>query len=195
MISKIKDSPIYTVFMHSAGLGGAERSALELIQGLVQAGISINCVLPIGKEELSKLLNAAGARVETLTNLSWWTHDPISAIQETAAVQTLLENLESDLVLTITGVIPQGAIAARKLGIPHIWFLHEFIDVDHGLKFPFSKEIFTQAVLEFSEKVICNSNSVKQYFFAELSEKILTIKPLEEQLTLGGLKSVFSHHR
>jgi glycosyltransferase involved in cell wall biosynthesis len=171
--------------LHSAGLGGAERSALELVQGLIKAGVTINCVLPIGQEELSKLLKTAGARVETLTNLSWWTYDPISAIQETVAVQTLLENLESDLVITITGVIPQGAIAARKLGIPHIWFLHEFFEADHGLKFPFSKEIFTRLVLEFSEKVICNSNSVKEYFFAELSEKVVTIKPFPQNMNFG----------
>jgi len=173
-----------TIFLHSPHLGGAERSALELIQGLSEYGYQIDCVLPTGGEQLIQMLRSAGAQVHELPSITWWTSDPIVSISESHTVQSLLKTLDTDLVITITGVIPQAAIAARELNIPHIWCLHEFLDLDHGLKIPFPKEVFSNIVLEYSEKVICNSKSVRDYFFGSQDSKIEVIYPFPQTLKI-----------
>jgi glycosyltransferase involved in cell wall biosynthesis len=167
----------YAFVLHSSGLGGAERSALELIEKLIQYGNIVNCIVPEGQNKMDKMLRIAGAQVQVLPSLTWWTSDLIMAIQQSKEIQLLLGKLKIDLVVTKTGTIPQAAIAARKLGIPHVWFLHEFLDVDHGLKVPFNRDAFSKIVLDYSDKVICNSNSVKEYFFPESHDKVVTAKP------------------
>ena len=167
----------YAFLFHSSGLGGAERSALELIEKLIQYGNIVNCIVPEGQNKMDKMLRIAGAQVQVLPSLTWWTSDLIMAIQQSKEIQLLLGKLKIDLVVTKTGTIPQAAIAARKLGIPHVWFLHEFLDVDHGLKVPFNRDAFSKIVLDYSDKVICNSNSVKEYFFPESHDKVVTAKP------------------
>ena len=179
----------YTVLFHSSLLGGAERSALELVQALIKNGNLITCLVPDGPNELSEMLQTAGAKVERLTSIIWWTHQPLTAIEKTQEVESCLERIATDIVLTITGVIPQAAIAARKLGIPHIWFLHEFIDKDHGLEIPFNRGVFSRFVLEYSEKIICNSRTVQEYFFPESHDKVTFLYPFPTGI---GDKKVFN---
>jgi glycosyltransferase involved in cell wall biosynthesis len=182
MLTKLKSTGLpyplrYAFLLHSPYLGGAERSSLELIEKLIQYGNTVNCFVPEGSNEIIEMLRIAGAQVHVLASLTWWTSDVIMAIQQTKEIQLLLEKIKVDLVVTKTGVIPQGAIAARKLGIPHVWFLHEFLDIDHGLKVPFNRDAFSKIVLDYSDKVICNSNSVREHFFPESHDKVVTAKP------------------
>ena len=174
----------YTFLLHSSSLGGAERSALQVITGLIEKGNSITCLVPDGPNDLNEMLQIVGAKVERLTNVKWWTEEPIAAIEATQEIESFLKSIKSDLVVTITGVIPQAAIAARKLGIPHVWFLHEFIDKDHGMQIPFNRENFSRFVLEYSEKIICNSRSVQEYFFPESHDKVTFLHPFPEGIDL-----------
>jgi glycosyltransferase involved in cell wall biosynthesis len=175
--SKKLDSKNYTFLLHSCGLGGAELSTFELVQGLIEKGNTVECLLPLGGNILSEKLVNVGAKVYRLPSLTWWTSDPLLAIEEAKMVESIIESLNCDLVVTITGVIPQGAIAARNLGIPHVWCIHEFLDLDHGLKIPFSLNSFAGIVSDFSDKIVCNSKSVREYFFSHDDKKIEVIYP------------------
>jgi len=175
----------YTFFLHSPSLGGAELSTLELVKGLIARGNKVDCIMPSGGMELAQMLRDAGAQIHELTTVSWWTHSIGNAISESSLVESLLHTLETDLVVTITGVIPQAAIAARNLKIPHIWCLHEFMDLDHGFKIPFQKETFSHLVFEYSDRVICNSRSVRDYFFESQDSKIEVVYPFPQNLEVG----------
>ncbi len=167
----------FTFFLHSSNFGGAELSTLELLGELVQRGNRVNCIVPGGENLLVEMLRKANVGVHLLPIVDWWTADPLLAIEQSKHVASILGRLESDLIVTITGVIPQAAIAAKNLGIPHIWCLHEYLDKDHGLKIPFSLEVFSEFILQHSEKVICNSRSVRDHFFPEKQTKIEVIYP------------------
>ena len=175
--SKGSDSLNYAFLLHSCGLGGAELSTLELVQGLVEAGNTVDCLIPFGKNQLAEKMQTVGAEVHRHTPLTWWTSDPLLAIRETPIAETLLRRINPDLVVTVTGVIPQGAIAARNLRTPHVWCLHEFLDIDHGMQVPFSLDAFPKIVSDFSDKVICNSKSVQNYFFPNEHEDAVVLHP------------------
>jgi len=183
---KTKDmSPVglkYAFLLHSSSLGGAELSTLELIQGLVARGNTIECILPTGGKVLPEKLRIAGAKVHLVPGLTWWTSDPVIAIQESAGIESVLKSFECDLVVTITGVVPQAALAARNLGIPHVWCLHEFLDIDHGLKIPFSLDSFPKIMYDFSDKIVCNSKSVRDHFFPAPDKKIDVVYPYPRDL-------------
>ena len=68
----------YTFLLHSSSLGGAERSALQVITGLIEKGNSITCLVPDGPNDLSEMLQIVGSKVERLTNVKWWTEEPIA---------------------------------------------------------------------------------------------------------------------
>ena len=53
----------------------------------------------------------------------------------TVAIAKLLQHIKPDLVVTNTIVAPCGAFASKFLGIPHVWYIHEFLEEDHGLTF------------------------------------------------------------
>jgi glycosyltransferase involved in cell wall biosynthesis len=69
-----------------------------------------------------------------------------------------------DLVISHTGVIPYGALASKISGVPHIWYLHEFLDKDHGIKIPLGRENFSAFVESFSDQVWVNSRAIANYF-------------------------------
>jgi glycosyltransferase involved in cell wall biosynthesis len=73
--------------------------------------------------------------------------------------------LNVDLLHTQTGTVLQGAIAAGILRKPHVWSIHEYGDLDHGLGFPKSKKFFALVVKSLSKQTIVNSFSVSRHIF------------------------------
>ncbi len=65
------------------------------------------------------------------------------------------------LVVTNTLVVPWGAIAAAKLGIPHVWFVREFGEPVQGFHFPEGREAALRDIGALSHRVVANSYAVK----------------------------------
>jgi len=166
-------------FLHSSQLGGSERSLRHLIDGLTQDyGTLCTVVLP-SQGPLGELLLESG--VSTLTApVTWWC--AIDEIPSEKVINrqygesfdwlnqnlSLLNEINPDVILTNSLVIPWGALAALLLKKPHVWLVNEFGVLDHRLKFllPFDK------ILDFvdkaSNKIITCSQAVKNELFPNI---------------------------
>jgi glycosyltransferase involved in cell wall biosynthesis len=69
-----------------------------------------------------------------------------------------------ELVITHSIVLPSGALAAKLSGIPHIWYIHEYADLDHQLIYTYGKKKMLFLINAFSKKIIVNSKALKEHF-------------------------------
>jgi len=165
---------------HSAAIGGAELVLLELAKGLTGRGITIDVILP-GPGNLGQRLEGVGARTWSLP-YDWWVSATWSfaaarrrAYQNVAGVRSilsLLKRLAPDVVVTNTLTIPAAAVAAKILKIPHVWYLHELGEKDHGLKFDLGSPLSVRLIDWLSARIIVNSHAV----FDEFSKSLPTRK-------------------
>ena len=167
------------VVLHSDGLEGTGRSHIEMVSELVASGIEVHSFLPQDQSGLKSVLIQLGSVVHIVGDLPWWTESSNLSIRNliSSNLVYLIRRLDPDLILTQTGVIAQGAIAAKILRKPHIWYLREFIGLQQGLRIPFQKEAFASIVLELSERVITNSEGIAKYFYQEINSKVEVIHP------------------
>lgn len=160
------------VASHSTTIGGAELVLLELVAELVDRGVTVDVVLP-GSGVLGQRLEAAGVRTWSVP-YEWWAghrRTREAAVRRCGrnvvasySILTLLRRLRPDVVLSNTLTIPSAAVAARVLRIPHVWYLHEFGQKDHGLSFDLGFGSSVRLVNWLSARVIVNSRAVFDEF-------------------------------
>jgi FkbM family methyltransferase len=175
--------------MHSAGLGGAGRSHVEVVESLLGAGCMVNTIMPAPDYGLVEQLQDVGSSTKLVTAFPWWVihkGDPFpldaKSFWQTNLISSeiieIVRSLDPDVVLTQTIVVPQGAIAALALGKPHVWWIREFADVDHDLQLPLSPTETGELIFGLSEKVLTNSAAVRDYFFPLNPEMASIIHPI-----------------
>ena len=177
----LRNPRIKIAFMlHSNSLAGAERLHLDLLDDLDRKVFATLTILPNYDGLLDSKLLEKKRQFIKIDGLEWWANNTFSNIEEFNEKQRIpLSNAEfqinkfnPDFIVTHTGVIPHGALIAKKLRIPHIWFLHEFLDIDHGLHAPFGKDNFAKFVNDTSLHVIASSKSILAHFYPH-DQKIL----------------------
>lgn len=161
-------------FSHSAMMLGAERAFLEGVKCLrMHTDVEIHAVLPSDgrlKQEVEKL--AASVHIAPY---SWWlslSEFPLrrrirSAWKfwsEARALLPLLKAVNSDLVVTNTIAVPSPAMAAKRSKIPHLWYIHEFGEEDHGLKYSMGRRVSLRLMKHLSSRFIVNSQAVFQKY-------------------------------
>ena len=159
---------------HSAGMLGAERSMLDIASGAASDGHEVFVVLPTSGP-LEDRLRAAGATVVIHPMRAWmgtrhWV-PPVGLVrilQAGRAVDGLVEILQSiepDVVVTNTSVIPAGARAARRLGLPHIWIVRESLRDNGQLRSFMSKRWIARQILGHASSVCTISPYVEEQLF------------------------------
>lgn len=167
------------IFSHSSQLGGSERSLLELAKELVRDyGAACCVVVPSDGPLVNKLIDV-GVGV-CVIRYSWWCNSVppskqdikgqlndsfancLSAIRE-------ISKINPDIILTNTLVIPWGAIVASLIKKPHIWYVSEFGERDHGLKFYRSFSEILRIIEGSSNVILTNSDSVRLTLFGSSS--------------------------
>jgi len=174
-------------FSHSAGLGGAERTLLELVTELIENyGVICTVILP-EDGPLKKNFEAIGA-LTCIIDYSWWYDPEILPDEQVTArcinstknllysLKQVLCKINPDIIITNTMPIPWGAITASFLGKPHVWFIHEFGESDHGLKSFLPLKITLKTIKNLSTIILTNSEAVRKKLFPNTSRrKVLTI--------------------
>jgi len=174
--------------VHSSGLAGGERDYLELVESLVALKFMVHSILPLPDQGLGKELSAVGSSVTFIDRLHWWVNVWDQKTQNereptfwerfiSHPITRALQVANSDLVLSTSVVIPQGAISAALLLKPHIWWLQEFGDIDHGLSLYLPPIRFGKLIYSLSDRVLCVSNAVKFHYFAKSEENVLVVHP------------------
>ncbi len=173
------------IISHSGGSGGAELALTDLTRDLQSKGVISHFVVP-AEGDMTKLLKQAAigysvipfggwAHLSALSRPKREANDAwnIKAVQE---IKDLANKLQPDVIVSNTIVVPWGAVAAAVAQKPHIWMVHEYGNLDHGLIFDYDYETVLRFVDNFSDKVIANSPNIKKHLSKIInSQKILQI--------------------
>jgi glycosyltransferase involved in cell wall biosynthesis len=159
------------VVTHSPWLGGAERCVLEAVMALVDRGTEVTVLAP-GEGDGTAALRETGVDVR-LAPARWWAASgegapPIVDRAGAARTAAVLAEVAPDVVLSSTIVHPAGALAARQLGLPHAWWVHELGDLDHGFEFALGARQARRLVGELSHVVLTSSQTVAAHLATDV---------------------------
>ena len=165
---------------HYPHLYGSIRSTIDLAKGLMDLGMHTYFVLP-GKGSCSSWLEEHDIPFEILPIPLWVsevTFQPSQKyqlfkkiFQTSQSLLNLIRRWDIDVVYTITSVTPVGRLAAQLAGLPHIWHIREFGDLDFSLQYVFPKPL-CQAYIRHSDAVICHAKAVKAHHFQNSAPNI-----------------------
>ena len=186
------------VLAHSAGItDGAERSHVEMVHELIDLGYQVHTLAADTEDKgMGEAIRAEGGTLRVIPGISrWWRRQGDPALQTPfpySPPSILLEELVAinpDLLITQTITIPQGALAARMLGIPHVWYLREFGDLDHGFVMPLPAKQLGELVRTLSTEVVTNSAAVRDHFFGKSIENVTVLHPTPKLKTSAIAKA------
>ena len=168
---------------HTPAIGGAELVLLETARGLRDRGIQVDVILP-GRGRLSERFEAIGIPTWLVQFERWavirrsWTavgRRMRRNVLATHAIRRLLLRLGPDVVVTNTLTIPAAALASKSLGVPHVWYLHEFGQRDHGFTFDLGAANTMRLIDWLSTCVIVNSHAVYEEFAKRIPARKLHV--------------------
>jgi glycosyltransferase involved in cell wall biosynthesis len=154
---------------HDSAAGGAERALLELIDGLLERGVTCSVVLR-KRGWLAEELHRRGVTFAFIPYRGWISVRPRGRLLNLFALVMVLPVLAQlrrwgvDVVLTNTSVIPVGALAAFLLRKPHIWHIHEFCKKEYGSTFDLGTRLTIKMIGRLSAFVIVNSKAIAAYY-------------------------------
>lgn len=168
-----------TLFVsHSSYFGGAEKALTDLIQ-LIQDKYEIDVLLPSSKGALCHFLRKNNIRFFTLP-IGFSTPDLSKFLFDYAdsQVNQLLLDLKPrayDVVISNTLVCLHGALIARELNVPHIFWAHENLNLDVDLATKgFSPNFYNKVLSSLSSHIICGSKYTENLFDkSEISTSVL----------------------
>ena len=166
------------LFSHSPGMGGAERSLLDLARGLSERGILCTAVIP-SEGTLAESFRNSGCAVyvPALTgsiNAWWWCQNSSSWSKSRIAVFLAtvrnqiapeLEKTSPDVIFSQTIVSPWGEVCAELLNLPHVLSAREYGELDHHLNFLFGFKESIAALYDSSDAVFCITRDVRNVLF------------------------------
>lgn len=155
---------------HSSGLGGAEKSMIELVQGLVEEDVICHVLIP-AEGLLSEELKKKSIPYDVVF-LPWcadgahkYEKDRVNEIgRSVSEVVRILRREAPDVVYSNSSVIFQGAIAAKIINAKHIWHIREFGELDYGIDFYLPLKDRAKFVYDNSDNIIFISKSLRDYY-------------------------------
>jgi len=183
-------------FSHYVGMYGANRSLLDLIIGLKRFDVMPFVILPY-KGEMYDVLKKLEIPVIIIPFYKWvaernfpdgiigktnsymrWAYGVLERLYLNISILpklTLqLKNWNIDMIYSNSSVIIIGAMAAKKLKLPHIWHLREMVDLHYDLYPDFGKHVFRKTISS-SDAIIAVSKAVQSHIFQGSTKKKINI--------------------
>jgi FkbM family methyltransferase len=167
-----KQNHHFGVFLlHSNELGGGELALLEHVEYLRKKNIFAHVIVPYAGE-LQEMLIAKGISHSVVT-YSFWDAGSTSQelvqknyvnIEASTQIARIAAAVNADFMANNSLVCPWGYLAAKSLALPLVWFVHEFGDADHGIKFVHDLNLVRNFIVEQSDVVLCCSEAVAKPF-------------------------------
>ncbi|MBD3244422.1 MAG: glycosyltransferase [Candidatus Moranbacteria bacterium] len=154
--------------------GGAEKSLIDLTKNLIKQDLICHIIIP-QTGELEKEIRHHPISYQIIPFKKWVYFEKFkkylnqtkiynNIIQSSEKIKTSLCLGDFDVVYTNTSTVNAGSLAAKKTGIPHLWHIREFGDLDHNLKFLKAFADRFEFIYNNSQTVIFNSKSLKKYY-------------------------------
>jgi glycosyltransferase involved in cell wall biosynthesis len=173
---------------HYTELYGANRSLLDLIDGLKRYGVD-SCVVCPDQGPVVDALREREVAVRVVPMASWmslrssgdglsrrvfrWARSRMGAIKRLCfnlwflpVLARQLRSWGAELVHTNSSVIPSGALVAKSLGLPHVWHIRELWDLHYGLRPDWGDRVFKRAVSS-ADAVIAVSEAVRTHLVGD----------------------------
>jgi glycosyltransferase involved in cell wall biosynthesis len=170
--------PRRVLFVLNAAGGGAAMSTISLIEALAGEGIGSCAVChPAGTAAEQQALRDAVSGAVEFTPLYWWNRKirvplwrrPLSELKQivstgwshgsTARVVEKARQWGADLIHTNTILTPEGGLAARRLGLPHVWHLRELVGPGKPYRLPYEGPAFGRYMAAHASKLVANSHA------------------------------------
>jgi len=170
-------------FNNTSNLEGASRCLVEAVEELYKRGEENHVICP-ENGDLVNVLSSMGIPTYTLHQTCWIREHnstrnkirrSLQFVRSISSMTKLLKQIQPDLVITNTLIKPCGAFSAKLLGIPHVWYIHEFLEDDHNLSFEFGRQQSLFFVDSLSQKIIVNSKAVYERFKNELTKSKMRV--------------------
>jgi glycosyltransferase involved in cell wall biosynthesis len=174
---------------HYTALYGANRSLLNLIDGLIPHGVQPFVIVPcegdltLALQERgiaflvapyqwwSSIVAPAEGLCGKITRYVEWRRSALRRLRTNILilprVVRLLKEWNIDICYTNSSVIPMGALVAWWLRKPHVWHLREFGDLDYRLTFDWGKAI-NNFFLRRADAQICISEAIRSHYTSGL---------------------------
>jgi glycosyltransferase involved in cell wall biosynthesis len=163
-------------FLPSGYRDGAELSALECLEALRALGLQCRVILP-QRGALLGDLQARGIPYHIIP-YKVWIGPPAPVIIRflfslwnlivTYFAVFLVGRRRCDLIITNTINLGVGALTAKLLGLPHLWYIREFGPEDHGWRFHLGENISLWVMNRCSSAAIAVSRAVSRKYQAAL---------------------------
>lgn len=161
--------------LNSAG-GGAAMSTVALIRALRAEGVRSAAVCHDAgtQQERAELRDAVEGEV-IFTRLYWWNRKirmplwrrPLAEAKQiwltgwsrasAERVTRFAQQTQAQLIHTNTLLTPEGGMAARRLGLPHVWHLRELVGPGNPFRFEHEGRTFGERLAPYCSKVVANS--------------------------------------
>lgn len=181
--------------MNSAG-GGAALSTLGLIEQFRLAGVESSIVChDSGTEQEKNLVREAVEGRAVFRPLYWWNRKnrapvwkrPLIELRQlwrtgrlqasTGDVVECVRRFGAELIHTNTAITPEGGLAARRLGLPHVWHIRELIGPGYPFRFPLEGRAFGARLAELASLVVANSYVTAEAIRSWLPPGLLRVVP------------------
>lgn len=161
--------------LNSSG-GGAAMSTVALIRALNAEGIRSAAICHDAgtPQERQELRDAVEGGLQ-FTRLYWWNRKvrmplwrrPLAeakqawltgwSVGSANRVAEFARQCRADLIHTNTMLTPEGGMAARRLGLPHVWHLRELVGPGNPFRFAREGRSFGLQVAPYCSKLVANS--------------------------------------
>lgn len=174
-------NPIRILFVcHDAGLYGSQQSLLQIVSNLAQDDrFQVFVSVARSGPFVDRLKTLETVTVLKHKRLQWVKHDPRSVFQKLGDLVSLaigviyrpndlvkhIENHQIDLVHSNSMVSLEGAVAANRCSVPHVWHIRElFMTQNPKLNTILAKKTTQKIIGNHAEKVVCISEMVQSQF-------------------------------
>jgi glycosyltransferase involved in cell wall biosynthesis len=174
--------------------GGAALSTLGLIEAFRAHGIAACAVChDAGSRQEREALREATRGEVRFTNLYWWNKKirtsrwrrPLSELRQglrtgwarrsSALVAEATRLYGADLIHTNNIVTPEGGLAARQLGLPHVWHLRELLGPGKPYRLPYEGSAFGRYMAAHCSKLVANSHVTAALVRSWVSDELLAV--------------------
>jgi glycosyltransferase involved in cell wall biosynthesis len=176
--------------------GGAALSTLGLIESFRRHGIAACAVCHDSgnRQEREALRDATDGEV-LFTPLYWWNKKirsplwkrPLSELRQilrtgwarrsSALAAEFARAHQADFIHTNTITTPEGGMAARRLGLAHVWHLRELVGEGNPFRLPYEGPSFGRYMAAHCSKLVANSHVTAAQVRSWLSPELLEVVP------------------
>lgn len=160
-----QEKPKILALAHSTNLAGAQLALASLVKNTAEQ-LDWTIVCPNDGPFVQKIDPYAEARVVS-ERYPWWckgsayTQPPTDFHIE--KLNEVFDDVDYDYALTNTITIPWLAYNARLRDKPHMWYIHEYGDLDHNLSFALGYDQSISYINQVSDTVMTVSKSVGEH--------------------------------